>query len=404
MTDDNSEFHARQRSRLGPEQVPSTTQSGERSREGPTGATYTAQFDAPLTDIFGDPWVAAPPEVYRELETAAVALAAVRTWALGRHDGRCQHLRVDIKTSADGDLVARFEGVEYDSPYLTVARDDQALTAALEEDEGVRSLHVPYAVNLDGALTLEFVHFEGWAEQPISAREGACLLRILRAMSQLGVTRPVVVHDGIEVSLRAAPLVFAVSRWQDVGRGMLEQMVRWAEPRPGMERVHDEGMAILSPALCERTYLFGLPWPSGRSAAEDFRAIAELDDDQRAWLDAAIAAWTSYWVVTSIADGLATLRDMFTREIRVVPDDGLLVGMVLCARVVTFTEGAYIDASDSMTMDRKQAADLRFAFADLMDLPKAKPVKPEAMRAPRMALELAVFWQEQFDDEMLVEL
>ena len=38
-----AEFHARQRSRLGPQLVPRPTQSGEGSRVGPTGATSTTQ-------------------------------------------------------------------------------------------------------------------------------------------------------------------------------------------------------------------------------------------------------------------------------------------------------------------------------------------------------------------------
>ncbi len=40
------EFYARQRSPLGPQLVSSTTQSGDESRAGPIGATYTAQFNA----------------------------------------------------------------------------------------------------------------------------------------------------------------------------------------------------------------------------------------------------------------------------------------------------------------------------------------------------------------------
>ncbi len=351
-------------------------------------------------DFFGESLVVAPRETHSALEAAAQALAEGRVWSLGErtHYGQCA--RFEIVSATDGRFLARLSGAETWQPRLVVAREEAALDDDLEEATDYVTLNVQYHVRRDGGVDASGVHFRGDDPQQLSNREVAWLTHVMRLMNELGWARPSVVSDGVEVTLRDAPPIDATSRWHDVGRHMLQRMARWARTRSGW-KVVDPSESTDPSSLGERARLFNLPWDTGRTVAEDFRDEVALDDEQRAWLEAAIAAWTSFWLVVSVADGRATLRDMFTREVRVVPDEKLCAGTLICARVVTLTEGAYIDARDENALDRRVAADLRFEFAERMQLPRAKPVKPEALRVPHMALELAVCWYSQFDNEDL---
>ena len=202
-----------------------------------------------------------------------------------------------------------------------------------------------------------------------------------------------------------APPTPVRSRWHATNAAMYERLVAWVDARwPGWIDPKATASPIASPALRPSHAIFVLPAPGGPFATlgEAFRAEAGpgLSKDERRWLDANIAtAWTSYWSVTAIDPGRTiTLRDLFTGEVRTVAEarasQTIAKHELVCGRVVTIGDEAYLDMPHGQTLGPREAKSLRESVAAHLGWPKQKPVAVEALRKPKAALALLTAWDD----------
>lgn len=197
------------------------------------------------------------------------------------------------------------------------------------------------------------------------------------------------------------------SRWGAVLDRMYPRVLAWAADHLRGWGAHMRDVALAAcPDMRMSHALFVFPFSrTGETAGEVFRAAegARLSANERRWLDANIdSAWTSCWSVVETDPGRSlTLRDIFSEEVRTVIEATASRMMVkhdlICGRVVTIGEEAYLDISHPRALGPHEADILRRQVAPVLGLTKIKAVPVEKLKAPKVVGGLLLAWQQMVD-------
>ncbi|MEJ2089221.1 MAG: DUF2384 domain-containing protein [Gammaproteobacteria bacterium] len=218
-------------------------------------------------------------------------------------------------------------------------------------------------------------------------------------------------RSGLTVHL-TSPASGGMAGYEEVaGRHLLDhellfQMVEYARDRWG-RRLVDRLRRLFRDEFEEQLILpigaYHVHVEGGRTLAEHFLEdhAADLDAEERRWLDAQCAAWLSLWEVVAVyPDEGVELRDLLTAEARRVTDreaaDSLTERSVVLARVVDSDGESLLCGSHSAAL--APLAALEVAERMRTYLKRKSAVPPARLREPNTVRYLIRSWQDQIDE------